>query len=136
MIINQWRAHNVDGQAYMLTQAIDGKGLGLICSNSWCHQNDRTTSELQDMLEQGISAARIVICNWERGDLAGAVNHLEQWAAEAEDYTGEHVDADKDEAVDVSLPAFSDWTDLSAFAQDIGALLECPPETIIRSMSC
>ena len=37
--------------------------------------------------------------------------------------------------VEVSDSAFADWEHMSAFAAEIGDLLQCSPATIIRAMS-
>lgn len=41
--------------------------------------------QLEHALDAGIDAAQAVVDNWERGDLAGAVNVLEDWATNAAD---------------------------------------------------
>lgn len=41
-------------------------------------------AKLAETLAEGIHAARAVVTNWERGDLAGAVNTLEGWADAAQ----------------------------------------------------
>ena len=38
---------------------------------------------MRDELRDGIAAAQRVIDNWSKGDLAGAVNGLEEWIASA-----------------------------------------------------
>ena len=38
---------------------------------------------MRDELKDGIEAAQRVIDNWSQGDLAGAVNGLEEWIASA-----------------------------------------------------
>ncbi len=40
-------------------------------------------------IEAGIEAVQTVVDNWEHGDLAGAVNILEDWAVQAADYLPE-----------------------------------------------
>lgn len=134
MIKYQWRAHNVDGHAYKL--ASHGKGLALICTADYETVRAREPQELQTVIEAGIEAVQQIVNHWQGGDLAEAVNEAEDWAVQAGDYVGDDIEAEDGCSVDVSLAAFSDWDDLSAFAQDVGALLECGPETIIRSMSC
>ena len=45
-----------------------------------------TVGECQVVIEAGIEATERVINCWQRGDLAGAVNQLEDWAVQAADY--------------------------------------------------
>lgn len=42
-----------------------------------------TYEDLVDMLKIGIDIADDVVANWSEGDLAGAVNALEEWADNA-----------------------------------------------------
>ena len=43
-------------------------------------------NEAERIISDGIDAAQAVITNWEKGDLAGAVNELEGWARMAIDF--------------------------------------------------
>jgi hypothetical protein len=144
MIVNSYRAHNVDGMAYCLTAArsvhelIHGTGLSLVCSDSYSEESTLSPEDFRELLQDGITLVRELTAVWERGHLAGAVNSLESWANGAKAYAIDYVPnlgVDPETVVEVSLSAFSDWNDLSAFAQDVGALLECGPEVIIRSMA-
>lgn len=38
---------------------------------------------IQELLQEGIDSATLVVGNWEAGDLAGAVHELEQWGEKA-----------------------------------------------------
>jgi hypothetical protein len=43
-------------------------------------------NEYQVVISAGIEAVQKVIDNWSEGDLANAVNELEDWAIQAADY--------------------------------------------------
>ena len=48
-----------------------------------------TIQDLETVINAGIEATQSVIDNWKSGDLAGAVNNLEDWAVKAADYLPE-----------------------------------------------
>src|SRR4051794_24102320 len=65
-----------------------------------------TTQDLVHQLEAGITAAQGVIDNWESGDLAGAVNLLEEWTGEARTILTEKSDGVRLYSVLLQYPDF------------------------------
>lgn len=39
----------------------------------------KSAPDMRDTITDGIAAAEQVVCNWERGDLAGTVRELKRW---------------------------------------------------------
>ncbi|USN15600.1 hypothetical protein KIKIMORA_04820 [Brevundimonas phage vB_BpoS-Kikimora] len=68
-----------DATACELIEAAMGRGEKLIVLTT------AQAAHLLNLVSEGAQAAQAVVDNWSSGDLAGAVNGLQNWKAEAED---------------------------------------------------